>query len=345
MSIFDNPGNKNGPREALFWSKEDSKVICELCPHRCHIGDGKRGICGVRENRDGKLYTLIFGKATSITPDPIEKKPLFHFHPGTDVLSFGTVGCNLKCAHCQNWSISQVEFEDVGLKILSVKDVVRIAKKQGCKGIAWTYNEPVIWFEFALDGCMAAKENDLYTVFVTNGFIEKKPLETIAPHLDAMNIDVKAFNEDFYRKVCKARLQPVLETVKNAHDLGIFVEVTYLIIPGQNDEREELEGFCEWISGIDREIPVHFSRFHPDYRMTSTPPTPMGTMEDAHGLAKKHGMKYVYLGNIMPGDRWENTYCPQCNELLIERWGFAVRKSNLKGNSCPNCGIPLGMVM
>jgi pyruvate formate lyase activating enzyme len=343
MSIFDNPGKKNGPREALFWSREDSKVLCELCPHRCHIGEGKRGICGVRENRDGKLYTLIYGKATSVTPDPIEKKPLFHFHPGTGALSFGTVGCNFKCGHCQNWSISQMKFEDVGFKDITVNDVVKMAKRQGCSGISWTYNEPIIWFEFALDGCKAAKENDLYTTFVTNGYIEKKPLEMIAPYLDAMNIDVKAFKDDFYKRVCKARLQPVLDTVKNAHELGIFIELTYLIIPGQNDAQEEIEGFCEWSSGISKDIPVHFSRFHPDYKMTSIPSTPMDTMEGAHGLAKKYGIKYVYLGNIMPGGKWENTYCPRCDELLIERWGFAVRKNNLKTDRCPKCGNSLGI--
>jgi pyruvate formate lyase activating enzyme len=338
MSIFNKSGKSSGTREAMFWTKDNSKVLCELCPHRCHIAEGKRGICGVRENREDILYTLIYGKATSVTPDPIEKKPLFHFHPGTDVLSFGTVGCNLKCSHCQNWSISQVEFEDVGLQTITVKDVIQLTKRQGCRGVAWTYNEPIIWFEFAFDGCKAAKESDLYTVFVTNGFIERKPLETIAPYLDAMNIDVKAFNEEFYGKVCKAKLQPVLETVKSAHELGIFVELTYLIIPGQNDDSNELEEFCE-------NIPIHFSRFHPDYRMTSIPPTPMGTMEEAHGLAKKHGLKYVYLGNIMPGDRWENTYCPQCNGLLIERLGFGVRKNNLKEAKCPHCGTSLGIIM
>jgi pyruvate formate lyase activating enzyme len=343
MSILGRKRKKGGPREALFWSTEKSKVLCELCPHLCKIADGKRGICGVRENRDGKLYTLIYGKATSITPDPIEKKPLFHFHPGTDVLSFGTVGCNMKCAHCQNWSISQVKYEDISLRDLDAQDIPALTRRHRCKGIAWTYNEPIIWFEFALDGCKVAKKSDLYTVFVSNGFIEREPLKMISPYLDAMNIDVKAFNEEHYKKVCKARLSPVLDTVKNAKEFGIFVELTYLIVPSQNDSEEEIEAFCEWASGIDREIPLHFSRFHPDYKMTSIQPTPMETMEKAYELAKENGMKYAYLGNIMPGDRWENTYCPKCNELLVERWGFNVRVNNMDSKNCRKCGETINM--
>jgi len=343
MSISNKRGRKNAPKEALFWAEEGGKVRCDLCPHKCHIASGKRGICGVRENRDGKLYTLIYGKMTSIIPDPIEKKPLFHFYPGTEVLSFGTVGCNFKCPHCQNWSISQMKYGDIGLRNISVQEVVKSAKRFGCRGVAWTYNEPIIWYEFTLDGCIAAKKNGLYTAYVTNGFIEEEPLKMIAPHLDAMNIDVKAFNEDFYSKVCKGRLAPVLETVKTAKDLGIHIELTYLIIPTQNDKSEELEAFCDWAASVSKDIPLHFSRFHPDYKMTSIPPTPMGTLEMAFNTAKEKGMRFVYLGNIMPGDKSENTYCPKCNELLIERWGFNVQRNNLKSARCPNCAEPLNI--
>jgi pyruvate formate lyase activating enzyme len=337
MSILDRRGKKKSPKEALFWAKEDGKVRCDLCPHKCRISEGKKGICGVRGVRDGKLFTLVYGKMTSMMVDPIEKKPLFHFYPGSDVLSFGTVGCNFKCGHCQNWSISQMKYEDLDLKDVSVQDVVDYARRKGCRGIAWTYNEPSIWYEFTLDGCKEAKKADLYTVYVTNGFIEREPLELIAPYLDAMNIDVKAFNEDFYSRTCKGRLKPVLETVERAHDFGIFIELTYLLIPTKNDDMKEIGAFCEWIAGISKDIPLHLSRFHPDYKMTSIQATPRDTMNRAFGLAKENGLKYVYQGNVVPGGTSENTYCPKCNELLIERWGFGVKKSILKSDRCPSC--------
>lgn len=331
-------------KEAMFWKKlEKNRVECMLCPHRCTISHGKRGICGVRENKHGTLNSLIYGLATSVTPDPIEKKPLFHFYPGTYVLSFGTVGCNLRCLHCQNYDISQAQFEDRSLRNLDVKDVVRIAKKYKCEGVAWTYNEPSVWYEFTYDASVAAKKEGLYTCYVTNGFIEKEPLENIGPYLDAMNVDVKSFRDDFYKKTCKAKLQPVLDTCVLARELGIFLELTYLVIPTRNDSEREITDYCKWVvDNLGEETPAHFSRFHPDYKMTDSIATPMSTLTRAYDIAKKAGLKYVYLGNV-PHDDHENTYCPECQELLMERVGFSTRRHYVKDGKCPKCGsaIPL----
>lgn len=332
-------------KEAMFYKKlENDKVECQLCPHRCTVSEGKRGICGVRENQKGILNTLIYGLTTSITPDPIEKKPLYHFYPGTYALSFGTVGCNLKCQHCQNFSISQGKVDSLRLKKLRVDDVVNSAKRYKCQGIAWTYNEPTIWYEFTYDASKIAKKMGLYTCYVTNGFIESEPLRKISPYLDAMNIDVKSFSNDFYKKTCKARLDPVLETCKLAKDLDIFIELTYLIIPSQNDNEEEIDRFCTWIvDNLGEDTPVHFSRFHPDYKMMDTIATPMSTLGKAYETAQKAGIKYVYLGNIPHGD-YENTYCPSCGELLIERIGFSTRKHLVTDGKCPKCGMNVKVV-
>jgi pyruvate formate lyase activating enzyme len=332
-------------KEAMFYKKiENDKVECQLCPHRCKISKGKRGICGVRENQKGKLNTLIYGLATSITPDPIEKKPLYHFHPGTYALSFGTVGCNLKCQHCQNFTISQGKVESMRLKKVRVDEVVNSAKRYKCQGIAWTYNEPTIWYEFTYDASKIAKKVGLYTCYVTNGFIEAEPLREISPYLDAMNIDVKSFSNDFYKKTCKAHLDPVLETCMLAKELDIFIELTYLIIPNQNDSEKEIGSFCAWIvENLGGDTPVHFSRFHPDYHMMDSIATPMSTLGKAYEKAKNAGIKYVYLGNVPHGD-YENTYCSSCGELLIERIGFSTRQHLIKDGKCPKCGIAVTVV-
>jgi pyruvate formate lyase activating enzyme len=332
-------------KEALVWKRLDNdKVQCELCPHLCKISSGKRGTCGVRENQKGKLVTLIYGLATSVTPDPIEKKPLFHFHPGTYVLSFGTVGCNLKCLHCQNYGISQAKLEAMRFKRLKVEEVIDIAKRYKCDGVAWTYNEPTIWYEFTYDASVLAKKEGLYTCYVTNGFIESEPLKKIAPYLDAMNIDVKSFANDFYKKTCKAKLEPVLETCYLARKLGIFIELTYLIIPQSNDHESELTDFCQWVvQNLGEDTPVHFSRFHPDYKMQDAIATPISTLEGAYEIAKSAGLNFVYIGNVPHGD-YENTYCPNCGELLIERIGFSTKQHHIKSGMCPKCNLklPLG---
>jgi len=330
-------------REAKFWKVLNGvKVKCKLCPHECTINKDRRGVCGVRENKAGRLYTLIYGSYSSIAIDPIEKKPLYHFYPGSNALSFGTVGCNFKCLHCQNYTISRASPEDSVLREIEPGEVVELAKKYNCEGVAWTYNEPTIWHEFTYDASREIKKEGLYTVYVSNGYINEDPFKEIARYLDAINIDVKAFNEDFYKRVCSARLQPVLDTCVLAKELGVHLEVTYLIIPGHNDSIDEIKKFCKWVlDKLGDETPLHFSRFHPDYKMLNVPPTPTETLIKAYDLAKKLGIKYVYLGNVPHGD-YDNTYCPECGELLIERYIFNARiVSPLKDGRCPRCGAKI----
>ena len=333
-----------GLHEAKFWQVEGDRLGCCLCPHHCKIAPGKRGICGVRQNVDGKLYSLIYGKASSVHIDPVEKKPLFHFRPAENILSLGSFGCNLKCLHCQNFSISQARPEEGGSGSMSPEDVSRLAMENGCRNIAFTYNEPTIWHEFTYDACKLAKEKGLGTVYVTNGFIEEEPLREIAPFLDAMNIDVKGFRDDFYTGICKARLDPVLKAAKVAFGLGVHIELTYLIIPTKNDSTEELREYVSWVhSELNDDVPVHFSRFHPDYKMEDVPPTPMRTMQHAQEIAKEVGLNFVYLGN-MPSEDGENTVCPKCGTLIIRRHGYLVEKVAYDGGNCPRCGRSLYMV-
>jgi pyruvate formate lyase activating enzyme len=331
-------------REALFWKPiKESKVQCMLCPHHCVIAPEKHGICGVRKNENGKLFTLIYALCSSVADDPIEKKPLYHFYPGSLVLSFGSVGCTFRCEHCQNYAISMANPEEFPFQEVPPETVVGLARDHGCRGVAWTYNEPSIWHEYTLDTAKLVKAAGLYTVYVTNGYIEEDPLKEIAPYLDAMNIDVKAFNEEFYRKVCKAKLAPVLQTCERATKLGIHVELTYLIIPGLNDAAEEITRFCRWVSEtLGPATPVHFSRFHPDYKMRGTPATPIHTLLDALAKAKDAGLQYVYLGNIPHGE-YDNTMCPSCGSLLVERFGFSAHLKGIKNGKCIRCGtiIPI----
>ncbi|MEE9594713.1 MAG: AmmeMemoRadiSam system radical SAM enzyme [Candidatus Hydrothermarchaeales archaeon] len=333
-------------REAMLWEPlEGKKVKCSLCAKRCTIKEGKRGFCMVRENRDGSLYTLNYGLVSSVASDPIEKKPLYHFYPGTTVFSLGTVSCNFRCKQCQNYSISQTALEEARgyLKEYSPEKTVELAKDYGCSGIAWTYNEPTIWFEYTYDSAKLAKENGLYTVYVTNGYFTGEALDTIAPYLDAMNVDVKSFRKDFYKDISKGRLGPVMESVERAVKKGIHVELTYLVIPTLNDSDEEIDDFIDWAAGVDVDIPVHFSRFHPEYKLMDLPPTPIETLERARdkGLEKLH---YVYAGNVM-GHEGENTFCYNCGELVIRRWGFIIREMKLtRENKCPSCGSEIKII-
>ncbi len=334
-----------GSNEAMFYSRVGEKVKCSLCPHSCVIGEKKRGLCGVRENRGGVLYSLIYGKASSVHPDPIEKKPLFHFLPGSTSISFASIGCNLFCQHCQNFSLSRARFGDFDLTNLTPEDVVRYARTTGSKSISWTYNEPTIWHEFTTVASKAAHEAGFKTVYVTNGYIQEEPLRQLGGIIDAMNIDVKAFKEKFYKEICGGRLAPVLRACEVAVELGIHVELTYLIIPGQNDSVAEMEQFSKWVKdSLGADIPVHFSAFHPDYKMTSIPSTPASTMKTAFDTAKRTGLEFVYLGNVYAGDR-DDTFCPRCGTLVIEREGFYVRGANLNGDKCGKCGADLNLVI
>jgi len=325
--------------EALFYKVMDGgKVKCGLCPRGCVISQGSVGFCRVRLNLDGKLYSWIYGRASSVAVDPIEKKPLFHFHPGSDIYSVGTVGCNLSCLHCQNWSISQAGMKYPYIRMYPPEQIVEEALKYGCKSIAFTYNEPTIAYEYMLDTFKLAKEEGLRTVSVTNGYISREPLLELIPYLDAANVDVKAFTDEFYMKVCGgAKLKPVLETVEIMHRRGVHVEVTYLVIPGLNDREEEFRSFASWVASIDPEMPTHFSRFFPMYRMTDRPPTPVETLKKARKTAIEQGLKHVYIGNV-PGEEGETTFCPRCGKPLIRRYGFTILDYNLtEDGRCKFC--------
>ena len=332
-------------KEASFWKKEDKRVRCLLCPHECLIPEGGRGRCRVRENRGGKLYTLIYGSASSVAIDPIEKKPLYHFYPGSYALSFGTAGCNLSCKHCQNYSISMAKPEDIYLKEFDADEPATLAKRHGCKSISWTYNEPTIWHEYTVDASRIAKKEGICITYVSNGYINEDPFREIGRYLDGINIDVKSFSEDFYREISGGHLEPVLNTCKIAKEMGIHLEITYLVIPTKNDSMEEIRKFCRWVvDELGEDVPVHFTRFFPHYRMTNLPPTPFDTLMRAFNVAKESGLKYVYLGNIPHGD-YENTYCPKCGNLLIERYGFSSVIKGLKGKNCSRCGEEINIVV
>ncbi len=333
-------------KEAKFWKKmDDTKVQCNLCSHNCKINKGKVGICGVRKNENGILYTLIYGSVSSLASDPIEKKPLYHFHPGTYAFSIGTIGCNFKCSHCQNYSISTADTSFPYMKELTPGQVVDLTKQHNCQGVSYTYNEPTIWHEFCLDSAKVVKKAGLYTCYVTNGYISEEPLRELSYYLDAMNIDIKAFNDDFYRKICKSRLEPVLNTCKLAKELGIHIELTYLVIPGYNDSLDEVRKFCKWIvENLDDKTPVHFSRFHPDHDMINVKMTPMETLLKIYEAAKQTGILFPFLGNVFHG-KYENTYCPKCGNILIERNSYTIDLEGLNKGKCRKCGYQLPIII
>ncbi len=331
-------------KEASFYERgTEGKVRCRLCPFRCVISAGKRGLCNVRENREGTLYSLVYGRLIAANVDPIEKKPLFHFYPGSTSFSIATQGCNFRCQHCQNASISQVEPEEnfEGGREVSPKEIVEAAQRAGCRSISYTYTEPTIYLEYALDTARLASSAGIANVFVTNGYMEEEPLREVAPFLDAANVDLKAFRDDFYKRFCGgARLEGVLRALRLMKELGVWVEVTTLLIPGLNDTGEELEDIARFIAELGPEIPWHVSRFHPSYKMTDRPPTPPETIARAVELGRSAGLRYVYAGNL-PGSEAESTFCFKCKALLIERWGFSIRRHELVEGSCPRCGEPL----
>jgi pyruvate formate lyase activating enzyme len=332
-------------KEAMFYEKiGNNKVHCTLCAQSCKIAQGKRGFCGVRENREGELYTLIYGTVSSEAIDPIEKKPLYHFYPGSYVYSVGSIGCNFRCKHCQNWSISQASLEDAYTMDIMPEELIERALLSRSKSIAWTYNEPTIWHEYTSECAKLAKTAGLGTIYVTNGYITSEALRHIAPYLDAANVDIKAFSEKFYHDVASAKLAPVLEATALAKQLGIHVEITTLIIPGANDSHDELRQLSRWVyENLGPETPLHFTRFHPQYQMQNLYPTPVKTMQEACKIATEEGLKYVYMGNV-PGSDRNNTFCPICENLLISRGFFDIEKYNITPEkTCPKCGehIPI----
>ncbi|MBW2426181.1 MAG: AmmeMemoRadiSam system radical SAM enzyme [Deltaproteobacteria bacterium] len=351
-------------REATFFEPDtEGRVRCVLCPHECRVPDGAKGACGVRVNRRGTLYTLAYDRVIARHIDPIEKKPLFHFLPGSPAYSISTVGCNLRCAFCQNWDISQwpkdhlarrtewATDEDarVGCPELEALDesipgepitpeaVVRGALDAGAATIAYTYTEPTIFFELAYDTACLAREQGLRNIFVSNGFICEAPLRQIAGVLDAVNVDLKFFREESYRRVSRARLEPILDAIRLYHELGVWVEVTTLVVPGLNDSDEELRGIAEFVASVDLAIPWHVSQFYPAWKMQDTPVTPRETLARARRIGEQAGLRFVYEGNV-PGSGGESTRCPGCSAVLIERYGLTMLFNRIEAGACPDCG-------
>ncbi|MCX5812512.1 MAG: AmmeMemoRadiSam system radical SAM enzyme [Proteobacteria bacterium] len=328
-------------QEASFYEKlEGRKVQCRLCRHRCIIANGKHGICTVRENRQGTLYTLVYNMPCAYHVDPIEKKPLFHFFPGSKAFSIATAGCNFQCLHCQNYEISQTyrDKKDISGKVITPEEAVELAQQSGCKNISYTYTEPTIFYEYAFDIAKLANEKGIYNNFVTNGYIEEEPLFAIRPYLDAANIDLKGFNETFYKNICGAKLSRVLDTIKLYKKLGIWIEITTLIIPGYNDSEAELRAVAQFIKKeLGAETPWHVSAFYPTYKLLDAPRTPLKTLHRAREIGLEENLRYVYEGNV-PGSDGENTYCYNCNKLVIRRYGYSISDYSIKNGACQFCG-------
>jgi pyruvate formate lyase activating enzyme len=319
-------------------AREGNKVQCSLCCHRCLISPGKRGICAVRENRDGTLYSLVYDKVIAQNIDPIEKKPLFHFQPGSMSYSIATPGCNFRCRHCQNADISQLPRDHGGVVLgeeVAPSAIVAAALKTRCTSISYTYTEPTIYFELAYETAHLAVEAGLKNVFVTNGYITPEALDVIRPYLHAANIDLKGFTDDFYKNICGARLQPVLDAIRLYKEFGIWIEITTLVIPGHNDSDEELKDIARFIRSVGQDIPWHVTRFHPTYKLTDKPRTPLATLKRAQQIGFEAGLRYVYEGNI-PGEG-EDTVCWSCKKRLVKRIGFSVEESKIKEGKCSYC--------
>jgi len=326
-------------KEALLYEKlEDKLVHCFLCSHHCKIVDKKFGFCGARQNIDGVLYTHVYGEVITSHVDPIEKKPLYHFLPDSFSFSIATIGCNFHCGFCQNWEISQISFRDganLGYEAFSPEDIVKAAIKHNCRSISYTYTEPTIFFEYALDTAKLAKEKGLYNNFVTNGYMTKDAILMIKPYLDAANVDLKFFRDESYNKICSGRLEPVLDSIRLMHELNIWVEITTLVVTDENDSEEELNDIAQFIAGVDKNIPWHISRFYPDYKFTDHPPTPETTLKKAQEIGYKAGLSYIYVGNVYG---WGNdTHCHNCKKLLIKREVFSVLEYNIREGHCLYC--------
>jgi pyruvate formate lyase activating enzyme len=327
--------------EARYWEPApDGKVLCTLCPRECRIGEDQDGFCFIRRNRGGRLVTAGWGTTTGFAVDPVEKKPLNHFYPGSTVLSFGTAGCNLGCRFCQNWDISKArEDERLSEDRWTPERVVDLAVRMGTPGLAFTYNDPVIWAEYAIDLAKEAHARGLFTVFVTAGYVGKAARDEIFRHMDAANVDLKGFTEQFYAKTTLSHLAPVLDTLEwLAKETSVWVEVTNLMIPGLNDAPEETRALADWmVSHMGVDVPVHFTAFHPDYKMLDRPRTPAATLSGARDIARAAGLRHVYTGNVH--DRaGQTTYCPRCGAKVIERDWFAIRAARLRAGACAACG-------
>ena len=328
---------------ASFWHKiKDTIVQCDLCPRRCVLSDGRRGICTARINKGGTLYTLAYGNPVTLQVDPIEKKPFFHVVPGEVAFSLAVAGCNMRCLFCQNWQISQSRPDETEHYNLSPEEVVGLAIKSKCRFIAYTYTEPTIFYEYMLDIAKVAKQRGLRNTMHSCGYVNHEPLIGLLKYMDAVNVDLKGFSNAFYNKMgLMAELQPVLETLKTIKAQGVWLEITNLVIPGENDSPELIRKMCIWIKeNLGDDVPLHFSRFVPLFKLANLPPTPVEKLQEAYRIAKDVGLKYVYIGNV-PGNPQENTYCPNCNKLLVSRTGYMINEVNIKDDHCKFCGYKI----
>jgi len=332
--------------EAALWAPgADGAAECRLCAHRCRVAPGKRGVCRVRENVGGRLVTLVYGRLIARHVDPIEKKPLFHFLPGSRAYSIATVGCNFQCGFCQNWQISQWSRAAGGVMPgdeVAPEAVVADARRAGCASLSYTYTEPTVFFEYARDVAVLARQAGLKNTFVTNGYLTPEALEAMAGWLDAANVDLKAWRDEFYRHICKARVDPVKDSIRRMHALGIHVEVTTLLVPGRNDHPADLGAIAEFLASVSPDLPWHVTRYHPEFEMREPPPTPAAAIEKALAIGRRAGLRFVYAGNIAGH---QDTLCPSCGETVIERSGFAAAARSLRGSACGRCGAALPIVV
>lgn len=335
--------HKNSSFPARWWHIiDDGRIQCDLCPRFCKLKDGQRGFCFVRMNESGKLMLTTYGRSSGFCVDPMEKKPLNHFYPGTSILSFGTAGCNLGCKFCQNWDISKSRMMDRLADYASPEEIARSAKRMNCASVAFTYNDPVIFAEYAIDIARECHKDGIYTAAVTAGYITEEPRSEFFEYMDAANVDLKGFTEEFYRDWCMGQLQPVLDTlVYLKKETNVWVEITTLLIPSLNDSEQELNALTEWISehlGVD--TPLHFTAFHPDFQVTDLPPTPLATLKKARTIAHSKGLRYVFTGNVYD-PAGSSTYCPQCKKILIERNYYEIGEYHIKDSKCTYCGFTI----
>ena len=331
--------------EARYYEKlPHRKIKCKLCPRECVIDDRERGYCGVRENRGGTYYTLVHSRVCAANIDPIEKKPFFHFHPGSLAFSIATAGCNVNCKMCQNWDISQARPEQVRAQYLPPRELAEVARRNNCASVAYTYSEPVIFYEYMVDSAEAARAAGLKNAVVTGGYIQREPLLALAKRVDAIKVDLKGYSEKFYKEVVNGELKPVLDGLVTMRKLGMWNEIVYLVIPTLNDTDEQFKGLARWVkANLGLDVPVHFTRFHPEYLLKNLPPTPLQSLERAKAIADAEGLHYVYIGNV-PGHPAENTYCPKCRRMLVERAGFTVKSMEIRKGKCRFCHEPVAGV-
>lgn len=333
-------GAEDFRKEAMFYEKmPDGMTRCLVCPRQCVVGDSGRGHCGVRENSAGTYYTIVYERVCTYHVDPIEKKPLFHFLPGTTAFSLATVGCNLDCKFCQNWEISQESPENVDASKISPDDVAAATSSSKSPTIAYTYTEPTVYFEFMLDTARRGHAARLKSVVISNGYINRDPLRLLTKEVDAIKIDFKSYSQDFYAKVCGGNLKPVLDSIVTVKASGTWLELVYLVIPTLNDNEKDIDAMSRWLlANVGAEVPVHFTRFYPTYKLKNIPPTPVATVERARQIAMARGLTYVYVGNVPSGHAGESTYCPGCGDVVIKRAGYTIQANNLRDGKCSKCG-------